>query len=100
MAEWFKAYAWKACVATAHRGFESLSLRQLPLPDRSAKRHSCQRPVLRCIASTVSRGFAVQDVTHGLRQLLRMIRLLQKCGCFAQSESGPFRIHAVTAAVN
>ena len=31
MAEWFKAHAWKACVANPHRGFESLSLRQLPL---------------------------------------------------------------------
>ena len=29
MAEWFKAHAWKACVAKTHRGFESLSLRQL-----------------------------------------------------------------------
>src|SRR5262245_9202395 len=28
MAEWFKAHAWKACVANPHRGFESLSLRQ------------------------------------------------------------------------
>src|SRR2546426_3770847 len=35
MAEWFKAHAWKACVAKTHRGFESLSLRQLPFPDRS-----------------------------------------------------------------
>ncbi len=30
MAEWFKAHAWKACVANPHRGFESLSLRQFP----------------------------------------------------------------------
>ena len=29
MAEWFKAHAWKACVANPYRGFESLSLRQL-----------------------------------------------------------------------
>src|ERR1041384_4355327 len=29
MAEWFKAHAWKACVAKTHRGFESLSLRHL-----------------------------------------------------------------------
>ena len=28
MAEWFKAHAWKACVAKTYRGFESLSLRQ------------------------------------------------------------------------
>ena len=28
MAEWFKAHAWKACVANNYRGFESLSLRQ------------------------------------------------------------------------
>jgi hypothetical protein len=27
MAEWFKAHAWKACVAKHYRGFESLSLR-------------------------------------------------------------------------
>ena len=27
MAEWFKAHAWKACVANHYRGFESLSLR-------------------------------------------------------------------------
>src|SRR5690349_5864908 len=32
MAEWFKAHAWTACVAKTHRGFESLSLRQFPLP--------------------------------------------------------------------
>ena len=31
MAEWFKAHAWKACVAKTHRGFESLSLRHLSL---------------------------------------------------------------------
>src|SRR6266851_9501294 len=61
---------------------------------------AAQCPVLPCIASTVSRGAAVQDVTHGLHQLLRMIRLLQKCGCFAQSETGPFRIQAITAGVN
>ena len=28
MAEWFKAHAWKACVANPHRGFKSHSLRQ------------------------------------------------------------------------
>ena len=31
MAEWFKAHAWKACVAKHYRGFESLSLRQFLL---------------------------------------------------------------------
>ena len=29
MAEWFKAHAWKACVAKHYRGFKSHSLRQL-----------------------------------------------------------------------
>ena len=29
MAEWFKAHAWKACVANHYRGFESLSLRHV-----------------------------------------------------------------------
>ena len=32
MAEWFKAHAWKACVANPYRGFESLPLRQFFLP--------------------------------------------------------------------
>src|ERR1043166_4317853 len=32
MAEWFKAHAWKACVAKHYRGFESLSLPHLPPP--------------------------------------------------------------------
>ena len=31
MAEWFKAHAWKACVANPHRGFKSHSLRHLAL---------------------------------------------------------------------
>ena len=29
MAEWFKAHAWKACVANPYRGFESPSLRHI-----------------------------------------------------------------------
>ncbi len=29
VAEWFKAHAWKACVANPYRGFESLPLRQI-----------------------------------------------------------------------
>ena len=32
VAEWFKAHAWKACVANPYRGFESLPLRQFFLP--------------------------------------------------------------------
>ena len=31
VAEWFKAHAWKACVANPYRGFESLPLRQISL---------------------------------------------------------------------
>src|ERR1041384_5196976 len=31
MAEWFKAHAWKACVAKHYRGFKSHSLRHFPL---------------------------------------------------------------------
>ena len=33
MAEWFKAHAWKACVAKHYREFESLSLRHFFLPE-------------------------------------------------------------------
>ena len=29
VAEWFKAHAWKACVANPYRGFKSLPLRQI-----------------------------------------------------------------------
>ena len=29
VAEWFKAHAWKACVANPYRGFNSLPLRQI-----------------------------------------------------------------------
>ena len=44
MAEWFKAHAWKACVAKHYRGFKSHSLRHssksIPVPIRNRNHRS------------------------------------------------------------
>ena len=38
VAEWFKAHAWKACVANPYRGFKSLPLRQISFLEVSSCR--------------------------------------------------------------
>ena len=38
VAEWFKAHAWKACVANPYRGFESPPLRQFLFPSAFVRR--------------------------------------------------------------
>src|SRR5438132_342509 len=82
MAEWFKAHAWKACVAKTHRGFESLSLRQLPFPDRSG--HG--RPVA-CVTVHFFDG-----VTSPVRQFYSLVSFRDSTDRCHKSKDQPVRL--------